>query len=62
MTPNDPTLCAIKHGITGFTAWLTTLGFSWVVFDEWMGRVSLILGVVIAILTIISILSKLLKK
>lgn len=62
MTPHDPTLCAIKHGITGFTAWLTTVGFSWVVFDEWMGRVSLVLGVVIAILTIISILRKLLNK
>lgn len=62
MTANDPAICAIKHGITGFTAWAATMGFSWAVFDEWLGRLSLVLGVVIAILTIISIVKKLRSK
>jgi len=56
---HDHTLAAIRSGITGFTAWASTVGFSWVVFDEWTKRISIIVGIVVGLLTIVSIIRKL---
>lgn len=58
---HDHTLAAIRSGITGFTAWASTVGFSWMVFDEWTKRISIVVGIVVGLLTIVSIIRKLLK-
>lgn len=58
---HDHTLAAIRSGITGFTAWASTVGFSWVVFDEWSKRVSIVIGIIVGLLTIVSIIKKLRK-
>jgi len=58
---HDHTLAAIRSGITGFTAWASTVGFSWVVFDEWTKRISIVVGIVVGLLTIVSIIRRLLK-
>lgn len=56
---NDPAWVAVKHGLAGFTAWISSLGFSIVVFDEWASRISLVIGITVGLLTIISISKKL---
>ena len=59
MTHHADTIGAIKHGLAGFFAWASTLGFSWVVFDQWLSRASIMVGILVGILTIISISRKL---
>ena len=56
---HDQILGAIKQGVLGLLTWASSVGVSIVAFDEWLGRVSLIVGIVVGALTSISIWRKL---
>jgi len=59
---HDNTIAAIRSGVAGFTAWASSVGFSWVLFDEWSKRVSIVVGIIVGVLTIISITKRLWPK
>ena len=62
MHHHDQIIGAIKHGVLGLITWASSVGVSMVAFDEWLGRISLVMGIIVGVLTAISICRKLWPK